>query len=452
MRSQLDWLGWVVAPLLAAALGLGFGGCGSGSPQSGASGGTSGTGGATGSGSGGAAPSGSGGAQAPASSGGATGSGGETASGGNPGSGGVVGATGSGGASGGTMGTGGSGSGGSGSGGSGAAGTTGVGTGGEAGRAGTGSGGRGGSGAGGSAAGGSGSGQAGRGAGGNATGAGGASGPIVDRTNPSLFQASFTANSLDSKASHALGKQFAYLDTRVAPKGKLVIYLHGADDFANCGNGALGTLVASYGFHWFAPCYMATYGVENCGNDIEGCRLEALEGTDHHSFVNISRSDSIEQRIILGLKHLEELNPGGDWQYFLDGDAPRWSDIVITGHSHGASSAGVVGMHRKVFRVVMLAGPNDPGQAWLTQAPMTARDRFYGFSHTGDSQHSNHLAAWQSMGLPGSPIKVDGAQPPYGSSHRLESSASVSDAHQSVGSGNISGFLDAWRYLYGADQ
>ena len=131
------------------------------------------------------------------------------------------------------------------------------------------------------------------------------SGPVVDRTNPQLYQFSFGANTVDSKASLALGKQFAYLDTRVAPKAKLVIYLHGADDFANCGNGALGTLVASWGFHWFAPCYAANYGVDNCGNDIEGCRLEALDGTDHHPFVKIGRSDSIEERVVLGLKQLQ---------------------------------------------------------------------------------------------------------------------------------------------------
>ena len=449
MPSKRARLEWFAASWLAAALAVGLGGCGSGSNQQGASGGSPGTGGGASGGSGGSqSPSGSGGAQVPPGSGGAIASGGTTATGGQPGSGGVASPPGSGG-SGGTMATGGSGAGGSG-----AAGTGGGGGGAGAGAgngtgAGAGSGGRG--------AGGGSSGQAGRGAGGNGAGgstqgAGGASGPHVDRTNPSLFQTSFTANSLDSKASHALGKQFAYLDTRVAPKGKFVVFLHGADDFANCGNGALGTLVAGWGFHWFAPCYMATYGVENCGDDIEGCRLEALEGTDHHPFVNISRSDSIEQRIVLGLKHLQEVNPGGDWQYFLDGDAPRWSDIVITGHSHGASSAGVVGVHRKVFRVVMLAGPYDPGQAWLSLAPMTARDRFYGFSHTGDSQHSGHLAAWQSLGLPGTPTKVDGAQPPYGGTHRLESSASVSDAHQSVASGNINGFVDAWRYLYGGDQ
>ena len=347
---------------------------------------------------------------------------------------------------------GGAGTGGDGGGAGGVAGTNGGAAGGAAGAgqggvgAGAGLGGRGVAGGGGTAAGGAGAGRA--GAGGNA---GGGGGPVVDRTNPQLYQFSFGANTVDSKASRALGKQFAYLDTRVAPKAKLVIYLHGADDFANCGNGALGTLVASWGFHWFAPCYVANYGVENCGNDIEGCRLEALDGTDHHAFVKIGRSDSIEERVVLGLKQLQTLNPQGDWRYFLDGDAPRWPDIVITGHSHGASSSGVIGVHRKVFRVVMLAGPYDPGQAWLSQTPMTDRDRFFGFSHANDSQHSGHLAAWQSLGLPGAPTRIDGAQSPYGGSHRLYSNASVSDAHGSVTSGNISGFIDAWHYLYGAD-
>jgi len=299
------------------------------------------------------------------------------------------------------------------------------------------------------AAGRSGTGGATRAAGGG--GVGGASGPAVDRTNAKLYQLQFAANAADSKATQALGKQFAYLDTRVAPKGKLVVYLHGAGTFTSCGNGDLGTLVASWGFHWFGPCYLSNYGVENCGNDIEGCRMEAFEGVDHHPFLNITRPDSIEERIVQGLKYLQTMNPQGDWAYFLDGNAPRWSEIIITGHSHGASSSGVIGVHRKVFRVVMLAGPYDPGQAWLMSTPMTPREAFFGFSHTGDSQHSGHLAAFASLGLPGTPTKIDGAQAPYGGSHRLYSSANVSDAHGSVTSGNISGFIPAWRYMYGGD-
>jgi hypothetical protein len=273
----------------------------------------------------------------------------------------------------------------------------------------------------------------------------------VDRSNPRLYEGQFSADAADPAATKALGKQFAYLDTRVEPQGKLVIYLHGADDYTACGNGAFGTLIASYGFHYFAPCYLSNYGVENCGSDIEGCRMEAFEGVDHHSFLTIGRPDSIEERIVRGLKQLQMLNPGGDWQFFLDGNAPRWSEIVITGHSHGASTAGVIGVHRNVFRVVMLAGPNDPGQAWLTSTPMTPIDRFFGFSHTGDGQHTNHLAAWASLKLPGAVTRIDGAQAPYGNSHRLESSVSAGDAHQSVGSGTVNEFKPVWHYLYVGD-
>jgi hypothetical protein len=286
------------------------------------------------------------------------------------------------------------------------------------------------------------------GAGGSSAGSGG--GPNVDRTNPRLHEFNFPPEDADAEAQRALGDQYAYLDTRVAGTGKLVIYLHGAGDFGDCGNGALGTLVAGWGFHWFAPCYLSNYGVDNCGNDIEGCRLEAFEGTDHHSFVQIGPADSIERRVVRGLRHLQELNPQGDWDFFVDGEQPRWSSIVITGHSHGASTSAVIGMHRRVSRVVSLAGPHDPGQAWLSGTPLTPRDAYYGFTHSGDGQHQGHLAAYSALGLPGEPTRVDGAAPPYSGSHRLYSSAGVGDAHQSVTSGNIAAFVEVWRYLYGA--
>jgi hypothetical protein len=289
------------------------------------------------------------------------------------------------------------------------------------------------------------------GAAGNAgtAGTGSQTGPEVDRSNPRLHQVEFSADDADPDAERALGTQFAYLDTRAEPKGKLVIYLHGAGDFTSCGNGALGTLVASFGYHWFGPCYLSNYGVDNCGDDIEGCRLEALSGEDHHAFLEIARPDSIEARIVRGLQHLATLNPEGDWSYFVDGEAPRWSSIIVTGHSHGASTSGVIGVHHEVFRVVMLAGPYDPEQAWLSSTPLTPVDRFFGLSHTGDSQHSGHLAAWASLELPGTPTRGDGAEAPYGNSHRLYTSVSSGDAHGSVQAGNIDELLPVWRYLYG---
>jgi len=283
-------------------------------------------------------------------------------------------------------------------------------------------------------------------------GTGGAApmGPMVDRSDPQLHQFQFTPAEADPAATDALGNQYAFLDTRVENTGKLVIYLHGAGDFTNCGNGPLATLVASWGFHWFAPCYLSNYGVDNCGDDIEGCRLEAIDGTDHHAVVDITRPNSVEERIVRGLTYLDEQHPGGDWQYFVEEGSPRWEAIVVSGHSHGASSSGVIGMHRPVARVVMLAGPYDVDQAWLAGTPVTPRARFFGFTHAGDDQHQGHLDALQALGVPGAPVLVDSTEPPYDGSQRLYSEASVGDPHGSVTSGDIADFVPVWQYVYGA--
>ncbi len=281
----------------------------------------------------------------------------------------------------------------------------------------------------------------------------------VDPTNPKRYDFTFKANEADAAAKESLGTQGGYVDTRVKAKGKLVVFLHGAGDQAptSCTSGELANVVTAMGFHLFTPCYNSYYGVGACGNDIGGCRLEAFEGIDHTNAIDIKPADAIEPRVVAGLKLLAKRHPGGDWTWFLDGDKPRWSDIVIAGISHGASTSGVVGMVRRVDRAVMLSGPLDTNQAWLKQTPLTALDRFYGFTHTADSQHSGHLGAFEAMKLPGAVTSVDGATPPFGSSHRLKTSAATSNGHGSTMPGGASPktgsgayvFLPVWKYLFG---
>jgi hypothetical protein len=206
----------------------------------------------------------------------------------------------------------------------------------------------------------------------------------------------------------------------------------------------------------FSPCYHSNSGVGNCDDDIEGCRLEAFEGVDHHALIDVTPPNSIETRVFEALAHLATENPQGDWTYFVEAGAPRWSKILVSGISHGASTSGVIGLHRSVSRVVMLSGPLDTGQAWLDKTPLTPTDRYYALSHTDDGQHSGHLAAFEALGLPGSPTSVDGATPPYGGSHRLISSAQTTDGHGAVQAGGPSPkdangdwvYLPVWTYLY----
>lgn len=322
----------------------------------------------------------------------------------------------------------------------------------------TGSGGAGGSNAGGGGVGGSQGGAGGEGGSGGIGGTGGAPdpGPNVDTTDPQLYKTNFTPDLADPDAAQALGTQLSFLDTRVEPRGVLVVYLHGAGMPTTCGSNAHGEMLAALGFHVLSPCYLSGYGVGNCGDDFEGCRLEAFEGVDHHAFIDVKPPDSAELRITKGLEYLQTQNPQGDWTYFIDAGKPKWSKIIISGISHGASSAALIGKHRLVSRVVSLSGPLDSGQAWLTKPSLTSIDRFFAFTHTGDDQHEGHLKSFDDLGLVGAPAPVDGEAPPYGGSHRLVSSAQTADGHGATQAGGASPkdgsgayvYLPVWTYLY----
>jgi hypothetical protein len=280
-------------------------------------------------------------------------------------------------------------------------------------------------------------------------------GPDVDLSDPQLYAFEFTAADADEAATLALGTQLAQLDTRVAPIGRLVVYLHGAGTLDYCGAGSHGEMLAGLGFHVVMPCYVSDYGVDICDDDIGGCRLEAFEGVDHIGVIDITPPDAIETRVVRALQYLQAMNPGGDWQYFLDGETPRWDHIAISGISHGASSAGLIGKYREVDRVVSLSGPLDTDQAWLTDPSVTPIERFFGFTHTADGQHAGHLQSFEDLGLPGEPVVVDDTAPPYDGSHRLVTSAPTGDGHGSTQAGGSSPqdgdawvFAPVWQYMY----
>jgi len=289
-------------------------------------------------------------------------------------------------------------------------------------------------------------------------GTGGAAdpGPNVDTVDPKLYEAKFSADAADPAAKAVLNTQLAYLDTTVASRGVLVVFLHGAGKPGTCGSMEHNRMLAKLGFHVMSPCYISDYGVAGCGANIEGCRLEAFEGVDHHALIDIQPADSIETRVVKGLEYLQGQIPQGDWTYFLDGNKPKWSKIIISGISHGASSSAIIGLHRLVNGVVSLSGPLDSGQAWLGKTPLTPRERFYAFSHTTDTQHPGHLQSFEDMGLLGMPISVDSTAAPYENSHRLITSANTMDGHGSTQAGGVSPkdasgayvFLPVWQAMY----
>jgi hypothetical protein len=288
--------------------------------------------------------------------------------------------------------------------------------------------------------------------------------PNVDRADNKERAFTFKASDADPAASKLLGTQQAFLDTRTAARGVLVVHLHGSGEKVVCGYTDHGKMLANWGFHVFMPCYDAAVSWSNsgCGDAVGDCRLEMLDGTDHSAKLNIPPPESVEGRITHALMYLVKTDPKGDWGFFLAGDKPRWDRMIISGQSFGATSALLIAKHRPVVRAIGLSGPLDGGAAWLKEASMTPVDRMYAFSQVNDGQHPTHMSSMGSMGLPGSPVEVEASMPPYMNSHRLVGATktyagAAVDGHNAT-EARMQSPRDAagkwlyepvWRYMYG---
>jgi hypothetical protein len=260
--------------------------------------------------------------------------------------------------------------------------------------------------------------------------------------------------------------QRAMVDTRVAPQGKLVIWLMGY-------NGGLFERLSGYGYHaiqvhyangWFGK--LAKLAPKDDDQYLGKIRLEAATGEDVSPAVAIPKADSIQERAFQFVKWLSKENPQGKWETFLseDGKGLRWDRVTLSGASHGATTAARFAKHQAVDRVVMFCGPRDQHEAWQGLPSATAENRYFGFSHVLDGgwKGDHYCRSWEMIGLHqfGPMVNVDQVKPPYGNSRRLITDADVKNdekkAHSCVTPGgsavkDASGALiheDVWRYLF----
>jgi hypothetical protein len=173
----------------------------------------------------------------------------------------------------------------------------------------------------------------------------------------------------------------------------------------------------------------AQSGDANCAGNV---REEVLFGTNNSPLVSVDRANSIVGRLVSLLRYLDSNFPTEGWGQFLNGTEPDWSQIRIGGHSQGSGHAGYLGKRVLLDRIAMFSGPGDPGPndgtaAWFTLPSVTPSARYFGFTHTADPlvAFSNVTRAWQLLGLAdfGPLVSVDTSSPPYGNTHRLQTSA-----------------------------
>ena len=167
----------------------------------------------------------------------------------------------------------------------------------------------------------------------------------------------------------------------------------------------------------------------NCHGNV---RTEILTGEDRSSLVNITRANSIENRLIKLLQSLHSQAPMEGWDaYLTSAGQPDWPRIRVGGHSQGGGHAGVIAKRYAVDRAIYFSAPADTvaGQpaAWMSAAGVTPGARQAGFAHQRDELASLAQigAAWRALGLTGPLTSVDGATAPFGGARQLTTNAAA---------------------------
>ncbi len=300
-----------------------------------------------------------------------------------------------------------------------------------------------------------------------------------DDPSPQRYELTARASAIDPRAKEhpeisfvfeSKGKpadtQNASVDTRVAPQGKLMIWLmgHSAPLFERVNSYGIHAIRVHYANGWFGK-----FGDKSPGDDgtlLGKIRLEAATGEDFSDLVSIPKPDGMMERALQFVKWLAKENPQGRWGYFLadDGNALRWDRVIISGSSHGSTTAARFAKHQRVDRVVMFCGPRDQHETWQALDSATPPERFFGFSHVLDGGWSgdHYCRSWELLGMHqfGPIADVDKTPLPFGNTRRLTTAADVKGddkrAHSSVVPGGAAVKDTAgkfvheavWRYLF----
>lgn len=257
----------------------------------------------------------------------------------------------------------------------------------------------------------------------------------------------------------------ASVDTRVAPRGQLVVWLMGhSQPLADKVNGyGLHYIQVAYAREWFAK--LNTEPLDD-SQHLGNIRLEATTGLDASKAIDIPAPDSMKERAFQLVKALAKSNPQGRWDFFLakDGKGLDWEKVIVSGASHGATSSARFGIAQKCARIVMFCGPRDQLDDWQGLAPATPANRFFGYSHVLDGGWAgdHYPRSWLLMGLNkfGPIVNTDEVKAPFGHSRRLITKYDVKgDANKAHGFVQVNknapkdaqgNYLqeEVWKYLF----
>ncbi len=255
------------------------------------------------------------------------------------------------------------------------------------------------------------------------------------------YSLQITPRETDKSIANRYGDHFVAMNPWVIHRGVLFLFLPGTGSKAT-NYKLICETAADQGFHALSLQYPNEKSVNfSCAQSKDlGCnekmRREILFGSDFSPLVNVNRDNCIENRLVKLLTYLSQQFPLDGWEQFLtSGGAPRWSKILVAGHSQGGGHAALIGKYYSTAGVIMFSTMDynyklKKPAAWIHLNSQTKIDKFFAVSHTGDQTMPYFIMRkyWNSFGFKrlGPVANIDRLGSPYNNAHALSTSIAPS--------------------------
>ncbi|HTZ20837.1 MAG TPA: hypothetical protein VMC06_08140 [Opitutaceae bacterium] len=250
---------------------------------------------------------------------------------------------------------------------------------------------------------------------------------------------------------------------------ELLLWLTGTNGQGQ-GPVAFCELAARLGYRVVVLMYPDDIAATACKGDrdpgaFEAFRLAIIEdGATKH--ITVSRTDSIENRLVKLLQYLKVNRADEHWEQFLDPEGGiKWSTVAVAGQSQGGGHAALIGIKHRVVRVICTGAPKDYSAAlnrpaaWYGETSATPKRCFFSFNHQQDGKNGctfeQQMKNVQALQLDefGPPVDVDQEPYPYRGARILTTNCPAQNPHTAViATPNAARFQKVWLYMLTAEK
>jgi hypothetical protein len=156
---------------------------------------------------------------------------------------------------------------------------------------------------------------------------------------------------------------------------------------------------------------------------------------------------------------LDRQHPSEGWSGYLDGSAPRWERLAVSGHSQGAGMAAFIAQRHTVARVALSSSPWDfhgkLGQLapWVLEGPgKTPAESWYASSHAKENSARFIAEAYRALRVPESHIRVFTLEPARKTGDNPYHGSELGNAGTPRDASGAPAYAGDWKFLVGRSR